>query len=93
MSNTIKNIDNEEVLDRCHAAYQAEYDRWCWRRKTDKDGFELVRNSSPENNINADEYFEVTNLTKRECADSDDARSWLRTYRGRAAMRAALEAY
>lgn len=82
-------VNDDDTLDRCDSAYQAEYDRWCWRRNS---GFELVRNSSPKNDINADEYFEIISLTKRECKNGDDAESWLNTYRGRAAMKAALEA-
>lgn len=74
--------------------YWAEYSRWCWRRAI-RNGdyrFELVRNTSPRNDIIADEYTEITSLTKRECRDRHDVESWLNTYRGRAAMKATLEA-
>lgn len=84
-----------EGIDRMVAAYRAEADRWCWRYRVphDKRGsFELVRNSSPKNDINADEYFQITLLSRRECADRHHAEGRLRTYRGRAAMIAALEA-
>lgn len=83
----------DETLDAADTAYRAEYDRWCWRRSIIAGSyrFELVRNSSPNNDINADEYFEITTLTKRECRDRHEAEAWLGTYRGRAAMRAALE--
>lgn len=85
-------LDDDDAIDRMNAAYWAEYERWCWRRKAVKDGFELVRNSSPNNDIIADEYNEITNLTKRECRDRDEAEAWYQTYAKRAAMRAALGA-
>jgi hypothetical protein len=81
----------DAIIDRMNAAYWAEYERWVWRRKINrKDGFELVRNSSPNNDIVSDEYNEITNLTKRECKDSYSADEWYQTYARRAAMRAAL---
>ncbi len=85
---------DDDTLDRCETAYQAEYERWCWRRAIIAGNyrFELVRNSSPNNDINADEYNEITMLTKRECNDKHSAESWIITYRGRAAMKAALNA-
>lgn len=83
---------DEDMLDKMTSAFDAEYDRWVCRRKSNKGGFELVRNSSPKNNIVAEEYQEITNLTKRECRDYCDAEAWRNTYAGRAAMRKALEA-
>lgn len=83
---------DENVLDKCQEAYQAEYDRWCWRRRAGGTGFELVRDSSPNGDINAEEYQEITKLWKSECRDKQDAECWLNTFRGRAAMKAALEA-
>lgn len=80
----------DSLLDRCEAAYRAEHDRWCWRRKPNNSGFQLVRDTSPKGDINAEEYQDITNLTKRECRDSDDAESWLNTYRGRASIAAVL---
>lgn len=81
-------------LDQMDYAYQKECERWCYRYNDLKPhpGYELVRNSSPNNNINADEYFEITTFTKRECPDRDSAAQWLDAYRGRAAMRAAIRA-
>ena len=76
---------NDEYIDRANAAYQSEYGRWSWRRaiRNGNYRFELVRDSGPD---------EATILlTKLECADRDTAEMWLDTYRGRAAMRAALE--
>lgn len=81
-----------EAIDRMMAAFNREHERWCWRRVLDKSGFELVRNSSPKNNINADEYFQITPLSKRYCSDRHEAEMWLGIWRGRAAMVAALEA-
>jgi len=87
-------LDDDDFLDRCVAAYCAEYDRWCWRRAQPrvvkaeipkKTRYELVRNTSP----NTQEIFK---LSKSECKDHHDAEAWLNTMRGRAAMRAALEA-
>lgn len=82
---------SDKRLDRMIALYVNEYDRWCWRYKAGGN-FELVRNSSPNNDINADHYFEITTLTARECRDRHAAEAWLQTYARRAAMRAALEA-
>lgn len=82
---------SEEAIDRAVAAFDAETARWCWRRGPFNEGFELVRNSSPKNDINADEYFQIVKLTKRECVDRHEAEGWCNTYRGRAAMLAALE--
>lgn len=90
--------DNDALLDRCEAAYRNEYDRWCVRRnkslaKSGKyDRYELVRNTSPNGDIVSEDCQEVTLLTHREAASYTDAEGWLNTYRGRAAMRAALEA-
>jgi len=76
---------NDEYIDRANAAYQREYALWSWRRVIRKGNyrFELVRDSGPDEAIIL--------LTKLECADRDTAEMWLDTYRGRAAMRAALE--
>jgi len=82
--------DCDEQLDRASNAFHAEADRWCYRR--DGDHFILVRNSSPDNDIMADEYFQITRLTKREARTRDDAEAFLNTYRDRAAMLAALKA-
>ena len=77
-------------LDEANAAYKAEYDRWCVRRKTHKDGYELVRNTSPHNDLVSDDFMDVIPLTKREAPTHDHAEEWLDTVRGRAAMAAAL---
>lgn len=85
----------DDLFDAMDSAYQAERDRWCCRynRLAPRGGrWELVRNSSPHNDINADEYFEITGLTKRECNGGDSAETWLDAYAGRAAMRKALGA-
>lgn len=86
-------LGDDDKLDAMDSAYKAEHDRWCWRRKIPQGkGFELVRNSSPGNNIIGDDYMEITNLTKRECPTSDHAEEWLDAFAGRAAMEAALKA-
>jgi hypothetical protein len=86
---------NDARLDRMNALYVIEYDRWCSRYNElalkGRGRWELVRNSSPNNDINADEYFEITGFTRRECRDRHDAEMWLETFARRAAMRAALE--
>jgi hypothetical protein len=74
-------------LDRAVAAYRAEADRWDWRFSGD--GYELIRNSSPRNDIIAEQYMEIIPL--RRCPSNARAQKWLETFRGRAAMRAALE--
>lgn len=85
-SSRVKALDlDDETLDRCSSAYDVEYTRWGWRRRITKDGFELYR-------IAGDDDVEITTLGKRECKDKIDAEAWLGTYRGRAAMKAALEA-
>src|SRR6185369_15789973 len=61
---TQKVWDCDDQLDRMSDAFHAEADRWCYRR--DGEHFILVRNSSPKNDIMADEYFQITRLTKRE---------------------------
>lgn len=95
-STNVKNVmfivNDETTLDKCQEAYQAEYDRWCWRHRAGGTGFELVRNTSPGNNIIALEHQEIIKLWKSECRDKHDAECWLNTFRGRAAMKAALEA-
>lgn len=84
----VRAIDlDDETLDRCSLAYDAEYTRWGWRRRLLKDGFELYRIADDR-----DEDAEITALSKRECKDKIDAEAWLGTYRGRAAMKAALSA-
>lgn len=75
---------SDAFLDKCDAAYRDEYDRWSWRRKPNNSGFELARV------VDNQHYPDITNLIKRECKDKHDAESWLNTYRGRAAMKAAL---
>jgi acetone carboxylase gamma subunit len=87
------NITNNDVLDRAAVAFREESDRWCWRRNIiDGNHFEIVRNSSPNNDISDDQYFQIIRLTKRECRDRHEAEIFLRTYRDRAAMLAALKA-
>lgn len=87
---------DDDVLDRMDSAYVRERDRWYVYRLDDEpkrgSRYQLIRNSSPNGDINAEEYFEITTFTKRECRNSDDADAWLSTFAGRAAMRAALGA-
>lgn len=84
-------LDDEDVLDRLNAAYNDEHERWSVRRmpahpKSDLyNRYELVH-------IVDDTQKEVITLTRAECKNYSDADSWLRTYRGRACMRAVLEA-
>lgn len=87
---TLNVTDCDEQLDRMSDAFHAEADRWCWRRNDQH--YELVRNSSPKNNIIDDEFMQITRLTKRECRDRYAAEVFLNTYRDRAAMLAALKA-
>lgn len=77
----------DNLLDAMDAAYWEEHDRWHVQRKMGG-GYELVRT------LNAEDE-EVTNLTKRdlhskELSPRQMAGSWLKTYRGRAAMQAAV---
>lgn len=78
------------------ALFWTEYDRWCERRirtpAGKPDRWELVRNTSPNNDIIDESYQEIITLTARECRDSIDAEAWKNTFANRAAMRAALEA-
>jgi hypothetical protein len=80
-------------IDILHGAYQLEYDRWIMRYNPKKrgSGWELVRNTSPGNDIIGEEYQEIVTFTRRECRDKTDAVAWLNTYRGRAAVSALLE--
>jgi len=84
----------DDLYDRMQAAYNAEYDRWCYIRLDDEPArgspYVVRRNSSPDGNINADEYFEQITFSKRDCPDRHVAQAWVDTYRGRAAMQAAL---
>lgn len=84
--------DDHDALDNMNAAYWAEHDRWCSRRKGIGEGFELVRNTSPGNDIVDESYQALIHLSKRECRDRHDAAMWLQTYARRAAMQKALEA-
>lgn len=76
---------DDDTLDNMNVAYRTEYDRWGWRRRLGKDGFELFRC------VGLDET-EITSLTKRECKDKHDAEIWYLSFAGRAAMKKALEA-
>lgn len=77
----------DNLLDAMNDAYWEEYDRWFVRRHPTRPGrYDLVRNGSPE---------EVISLTKRDLHDcilspGHVAGEWLKTYRGRAAMQAAV---
>lgn len=81
-----------DKLDRMYAAYVAEYDRWDWRARERKRGspYELIRNTSPENDIIDDSWMEIITFTKRECENLAQIQNWLETFRGRAAMKAGL---
>lgn len=87
---------DDATLDRMSAAYWGEFDRWCERRITmpadKRDKWEIVRNTSPNNDLIDEHYQDVIKLTLRECRDHIDAEAWLNTYRCRSAMRAALGA-
>jgi hypothetical protein len=83
-------------LDAMNAAYQGEFERWRWARRPDpkgvkRDGYNLVRYNAPDLQ-RGEQGVDIIKLTRRECKDSTDAESWLRTYRGRAAMQAAITA-
>ncbi len=80
----------ESKLDRMVQAYVNESERWYSCRAMDKSHYQIVRNSSPKNDINADEYFEVTDLPRGY--DHDDAQEIVKMRQGRAAMHAALVA-
>ena len=82
---------SDERADRMVALYDAEYARWCDRAKPGR-GYEIVRNTSPNNDIIDETWQEVTNLTLREARTRDEAEAWCRTLAGRAAIRAALGA-
>lgn len=88
-------VPNDGRLDCMNWAYRNEYARWTERARIVTSGqrcqWELVRNTSPNNDISADAFHEITKLDARSCKSRDDAQSWLRTYAGRAAMRAAME--
>lgn len=84
---------DEDRLDTMQAAYTAEYDLWAWRIRDRKRGsrYELVRSNpswapSPSR-------VEIVTFTKRECSNASDIEGWLETYRGRAAMQAAIRRY
>lgn len=85
---------SDENIDNAVTAYQAEYDRWdmLYRLRLRGSPHVLIRNTSPNNDIITEHYQEVITFSKRECPDRSYAEMWLNTYRGRAAMRAALEA-
>lgn len=84
----------DDVLDAMDRAYTTEHARWSYRYNglalKGRGRWEIVRNSSPFNNIIGDE--EIVGLTKRECSDRHIVAEWLDAYAGRAAMRAALKA-
>lgn len=82
--------DNSVMLDRAVDAFHAEADRW--NSRWNDRAYELVRNSSPDNDICDEEYSEIIRFTKYECPDGPHAYALLNTYRDRAAMLAALRA-
>jgi hypothetical protein len=76
--------NNDPMLDRCEAAYRAEYERWCVRRvraddSHNYDRFHLVRNASPNRDLITDQQ-EIVKLAKHEAKSYSDAESWLNTY-------------
>lgn len=81
----------DDKIDKLDEVYQAEYARWGWAYRL-AGGFMLVRYISQVDIITGEPKHESILLTRRECRDKHEAESWLRTYRGRAAMRAVLEA-
>jgi hypothetical protein len=98
MSNTIKNSGDAKTLDRCDAAYRTEYE--CWRIvQHGPFHFRLIRcEPLPELiDISAIDPKGISaEMTMIQCDGArsmEDAETWLNIHRGRAAMRAALEAY
>lgn len=84
--------DDDETIDRAVAAFREETERWCFRRNLDKKVFELVRNTSPRNDICDESYQQVMSLSRGDCPDRHMAELLLLRYRDRAAMYAALRA-
>lgn len=78
---------SDRRLDAAHAAYQAEFARWCYREAPPSRirGWEIVRDVS-----DPDRVEEVEIMRCR--GDRANAEAWLGAYRGRAAMQAALDA-
>jgi hypothetical protein len=93
----IKNRNDEAALDRCEAAYRAEYE--CWRvvrRGGAEHGYQLLREppiGAPSSKAPKSDSVAFLSIYCEGAHSYTDAEIWLNTYRGRAAMRAALEAY
>lgn len=90
---------DDDALDRLDTAYRGEYLRWHARRQQHpkggvKETYELFRNGSESGYAEVRDRNDdtVVKLTKREALNYSEAEGWLNTYRGRAAMKAVLEA-
>lgn len=88
---------DDATIDAMAEAFHDEYQRWQYRyndlpgRETRGSLWELVRDTSPKQDIISEEFMEIITFTKRECKDRTDAEAWLETYRSRAAINAALD--
>lgn len=98
--NRINEVCSDDILDKLDAAYRAEFELWMIRRvradevKAKHDKYEIVRR---KRRSSGELYYDdwtcdaPIKLTRAEAESYTDAEGWLNTYRGRAAMRAALE--
>lgn len=98
VSATIKeSMMTEATLDRCEAAYRAEYE--CWRvvrRGGTTSDYHLLREppiGAPTSKAPKADSVALQFIRCEGAQSYTDAESWLNKFRGRAAMRAALEAY
>lgn len=87
-------VDDAKLLDRCHAAYRDEFKLW----RIDGVGYDhyvLLRRpfeDAPRMIEPISDTVEFTRIVCEGAHNYTDAEIWLDTYRGRASMRAALEA-
>lgn len=91
-------VDDAKLLDRCHAAYRDEFKLWRIDRSWSGAGYDRyvllrlpVLDIAPPDPL-PDEPVELTRVVCEGAHSYTDAELWLDAYRGRASMRAALEA-
>lgn len=100
-TNTFVLVLNDATLDKMDAVYREEYARWGWRRRLEPSlsRFEVVRFDGPAADfvhINPSNCIpnvtRIESLTNRECRDKHEAAGWVRTFAGRAAIMASIQA-
>lgn len=86
----------DEVIDRCDAAYRTEYGFWRVVRRGGGPGdYQLIRQPRCDLAPSVEFASDTVEMSIVRCSGArtyEEAGVWLEIFRGRAAMRAALEA-